>query len=124
MKVDKLADAVTKELLAYSDEVAEKTKKVIDNVTQEVDSTIKSHVTFTNRTGKYLKAFKYKTLYEAKDNKRNVWYVKEPQWRLTQLLEYGHASPKGGRTRAFPHIKYGDDFARENLEKEIKEALK
>ena len=43
--------------------------------------------------------------------------------KLTHLLEYGHAKANGGRTRAFPHIRYGENIAKENLVNYLKEEI-
>lgn len=123
MQVDKLSIAISEVLEEYSDEVTEKVKKVIDNVAKETNQVIKNHISFKERTGEYIKHFKIKKAYEDKFNKRVIWHVASPEYRLSHLLEYGHAKKNGGRTRAFPHIRYGEEFAKQNLEKEIKEAI-
>ena len=123
MQIDKLGSAISEVLSEYSDEVAEKVKKVIDNVAKETNQVIKNHISFKEKTGEYIKHFKIKKQYEDKFNKRVAWHVASPEYRLTHLLEYGHAKKNGGRTRAFPHIRYGEEFAKQNLEKEIKEAI-
>lgn len=123
MEINKLSSAISKELQDYSDDVAKKVKKVIDNVAKETNQVIKNHISFNERTGEYVKHFKIKKLFEDNFNKRVVWYVASPEYRLSHLLEYGHAKRKGGRTKAFPHIRYGEEYARQNLEKQIKEAI-
>lgn len=45
-------------------------------------------------------------------------------YQLTHLLEYGHATRNGKRTRAFPHIKQVSDKLEETYEKEIEEVIK
>ena len=74
-------------------------------------------------TGKYKKAFKIKTTFENARTKRNTWYVANGEHRLSHLLEEGHATKNGGRTQAFPHIKYGAEYAQNNLPRKIQEAI-
>lgn len=121
--VDNFAKDIAAELAAYSSEVAEAVKEAVDEVSKEAAEEIKKHITFNQRTGKYIKAFRLKTSYEAATEKRKTWYVASPHYRLTHLLEYGHASRNGGRVKAYPHIKYGEEYAEANLPKQIERKI-
>lgn len=123
INIDELANAIAKELESYTEEVTDELKKVVDKVGKEVDQEIKSHITFKQLTGKYVKAFRVKTSYEDKFNKRNTWYVANGQHRLTHLLENGHALRDGGRSEAYPHIKYGEELAIKRMEELAKEVV-
>ena len=73
---------------------------------------------FKNRTGVYRKSFAYKL--DKKGRYEAFGYVgnrKKPG--LVHLLEKGHATMNGGRTRAFPHMEPG---AREGEKVLIREA--
>lgn len=50
-----------------------------------------------------------------------VW--NEKHYRLTHLLEKGHAKVNGGRTRAFPHIAPVEERCEENLLRNIKKNI-
>lgn len=123
MTVDELEEALKKELEDYTEEVTDKIKDVVDKVADEANEEIKKRVNFKEHTGKYVKSFRIKTTYEDRYNKRNTWHVSNGQHRLTHLLENGHALVRGGRAKAFPHIKYGEELAKKRMEELTKEAI-
>ncbi|KEI01568.1 HK97 gp10 family phage protein [Clostridium botulinum] len=123
MDINDLAAEITEELGKYSREVTDGVKKAVDTTAKEVNEEIKSHITFKKHTGEYVKAFRIKTSYEDKYNKRKTWYVANGQHRLTHLLEKGHALRNGGRAEAFEHIKYGEELAKRRMEELVREAI-
>ena len=120
IEASKMADEITNLLTTYNETVTELAKEVVDKVSQEANQEILNHITFHDHT--YSKGFKIKTTFENKRNKRNTWFVAK-EYQLTHLLEYGHLCRNGKRTRAYPHIKYGDDYVNENFERELKEGI-
>ena len=96
-------------------------KDGVAKTSKQVNQTIKDHVTFGG-TGEYVKAFRLSRTIETPYQRSYTWYVAAPYYRLTYLLENGHAMPWGGRSRAFPHIKYGEELAKANMLEIAKEA--
>lgn len=125
IKADKLVKVMIDALETYSDEVIEATKKSVDEVASETVPIIKNHapVGKGRRKGKYKRSIKQRTLYESLTEKRKVIYASGGEYRLTHLLEKGHAKVNGGRTRAFPHWKYGDEYIKNELHKRIEKKL-
>jgi hypothetical protein len=123
VKIDGLADLVSEYMSEYSKEVTNGIKKAVDVVAKEANQEIKAHIPFNQPTGKYVKSFRIKNVYEDGYRKINVWYVGNDQYGLTHLLENGHALRQGGRAKAFPHIKYGEELAKKRMEELAKEAI-
>ena len=115
MDVNGLAAAIERELQTYSDTVSVKIGEAVEIVGNEVNAEIKSHVTFDQPTGKYVKAFRVKKIDESKYSKSRIWHVAAPNYRLTHLLEHGHALRNGGRARAFPHIIFSEQLAERRM---------
>lgn len=125
IKADKLVKVMIDALETYSDEVIEATKKSVDEVASETVPIIKNHapVGKGRRKGKYKRSISVRTVYESLTEKRNVIYASDKEYRLTHLLENGHAKVNGGRTRAFPHWKYGDEYIKKELPKRIQKKI-
>lgn len=130
MKTDanNFTENVVEYLRVYDDNVTDEIKKAVDKTTRAAAKEIKGHITFRNRTGNYIRAFRTRTSFEDRRNKRNTWFVMSPHYRLTHLLEMGHDIKRNGsmigRTRAFPHVQYGADLAKHMLPELCEEAVK
>lgn len=152
--IDNMANEIIKQLSNYNAEVDKATKLAVNKVARDVNKEITSHAErFTAQstkierfvmikvnghikrvaiksgraTGKYVGAFKVKTVEDVIGSRKKAWYVKSPYHALAHLLENGHKyniNGKTGRTKAYPHIKYGDELAKKELPIEIEKRLK
>lgn len=125
VSVDGLAKAITESLSEYSDEVAAGTKKAVHDVADECMQEIiaNSPVRDGKDGGKYKKGWKQRAEYDQKNDTR-ILIHNPTRYRLTHLLEFGHAKKNGGRTRAFPHIKPAEEHAEQALDRKIKLVVK
>jgi hypothetical protein len=121
---DFFCEQFTVTLSDWSDDVAKNCKKAVETTSKEVMKEIRAHVTFNNRTGDYVRSFALKTNFEDKRNMRRTWYVKEPHYRLTHLLEKGHRVwYSGNQTGKFEHIIYGEEIAQRLLPELMERAV-
>ena len=124
-KINNLGNQLEDILNDYVDDISDITKEEIDTTTRNTKKVIKSHAPESKgkRKGTYKKSIKSQTVSENLTSKVNVIYVKKPEYRLPHLLENGHALVKGGRTRAIPHWKYGQEYAEKELPERIKKRI-
>ena len=115
--IDDLSDAIMKELQEYSDEVTERVKEDVRQVAKVCVKDIKNRA--PRLSGAYTKGWKIKTAYESASDIRVIIYNSK-EYRLTHLLEYGHAKVSGGRVEAIPHIRPAEQEAEKRLMKKVK----
>ena len=129
IKPEELNKVVMDYLKDYKEDIDEEVVEVVDEVTRKAKDELKqtSPRGEGSRTNPYYKGWAVKL-----SKKRTGVYHKviwnRTNYQLTHLLEFGHATRNGGRTRAIPHIrpveeKYNVEFV-DKLEKKIREDSK
>ena len=119
--VDGLADAVMEGLHEYAALVTDDMKKAV----REAGKTVKQEISATapRDTGAYAKSWAIKSVKETSDSLEVVVHSRK-RYRLTHLLEHGHAKRGGGRVAGRPHIAPAEQKGIEQLEREIERSLR
>ena len=107
-----IASQIANALAEYSEEVNQKLEDAKSLVADETVAYLKANSP-VGRRGKYAKGWRKK--------KDGTGYVVHNaiDYRLTHLLEKGHAKRNGGRTKAEPHISEAERLAVERMGVEI-----
>ena len=122
IKIDQLAAEIAKGLAEYSQDVVEKVNVSSEKVGKAAVKRLKQ--TSPKRYGNYAKSWAMKTEPEVGQPHKRIVHVKAPHYRLTHLLEYGHAKVGGGRVEGRPHIRPAEEMVIEEFVKEVEEAIK
>jgi hypothetical protein len=120
VKVDDLAATVEKTLSDYVEDVNDIVKQEIKDAGKEAVKELKDKS--PKRTGKYAKGWKSTVQKETAVGAEVV--VHNKIYRLTHLLEKGHAKRGGGRVAGIPHIAPVEEEITEKLSDEIEKELK
>lgn len=115
-------DLVSKILREYTDEIQEGINQVAKEVADEGVNKLRGEKsTYQVRTGKYNQGWQQKTEVGARYVHATI---SNKVYSLTHLLEYGHATRNGGRTRAFPHIAPVEEYCNKEFTKRVEEVIK
>lgn len=123
--VDQLAGAIMKELDAFVGHTEETCEKAVVSTAEEAVQKLRSaHPAGSERYGSWKDYNRSWTIQKdiKKARKSAIVHNKE-HYRLTHLLEKGHALRQGGRTKAFPHIEPVANFVNEEFYQELKKQL-
>lgn len=131
VNVDKMSLEIIKELDVFCRATDEAVKKAVTETAKETVKNIRRNAEAeypTGRgasTGAYAKSWAYKrdpTL-KGKWAHSMVVYSKAPYYRLTHLLEKGHAKVNGGRVIGRPHIAPAEEIAQTYLVERIRQNI-
>lgn len=119
---EQLGEALADIVMNWADGEEEKFFHAIDEAADACDDAIRQDAPVD--TGEYRSKFaidRYKT---ERHKYSAEWYVREPEYRLTHLLEYGHVIKDGtkrivGQSPAITHIKYGKKIAERMLQEKL-----
>lgn len=119
--VDEVASTIVKMLSEWSQDVADATKRAATEAAQDTVKELRDTSPRRESTGgAYANSWSHKKTSEDRYGVHEVVYNKK-HYRLTHLLEYGHANARGGgRTPAHPHIAKAEGNAIETFEEKTR----
>lgn len=118
---DGMAEAIMKEMERYAVSTGETVKQIAKEVSADAAKELKG--TSPKRTGAYAKSWRSKKKYENSHSAGYLVYSKG-HYRLTHLLEKGHAGRNGGRkVAAVTHIGPAEEKAVREFQEKLKENL-
>lgn len=118
---EKLTDEIQKILDEYGDEARAALNEAISETAKEAQTQLRSKNMGRKLWKKYPKGWSVQ-IKAGRLDVEGIVYNKD-HYRLTHLLEFGHATRNGGRTKAFPHIAEVNAFAQKDVLERLREKL-
>lgn len=117
ININGLANEINRQLALYANQTAEKVDDIAERVATEGVEMLKAESPKSPGGGDYARSWRFK-----KVGKVFVVHNKD-HYRLTHLLEKGHAKVNGGRVDARVHIAPVEDKMIERFEDELRREL-
>lgn len=119
-----LIEAINKELTLYSESVISGIKKEAKKSMDQLVKDTKATAPVGNRSKHYRDSITSKKTSEDDRSVSYTWYVDGPDYRLSHLLENGHAKKNGGRVEGTHFIKNASDPILEQYLKAVEEVIR
>lgn len=113
----------------YKYQVDDSAKKIVKDVARESAQVVREH-TPAHWSNEYKRQITASAPTIERGNYASYVHMKGDRYRIAHLLENGHALIRGGRSigagsvKAFPHFKYGEEYAVRELPKRMEEAIR
>lgn len=124
ISIDNLNNEIKNALEAYNKEVVTSLKRETTKAMDDLVKETKATAPVGKRKKHYKSNITSKTLSESQYGISKLWYVKGPDYRLSHLLNNGHALRNGGRYEGTNFIGKATDKIVEAYTKAIEEAIK
>ena len=125
--IGEFALSVETVLKDYKYRIDDDTKRIVKQVAKESADVVKQH-TPSNWSNDYKKQIKASAPVVERGNYTSYVHMSGDNYRIAHLLENGHALVRGGRTlgnvKAYPHFKFGEEYAERELPKRLEEAIR
>ena len=125
-----LSTQLNERLTIYNEQINEQLREVTRDSMKKLVKETKATAPRGRRNGRYRKHITadYKSLKSSPRGLKGqdvsaTWYVRAPEYRLTHLLVYGHATKNGGRTSANPFLHNAREKVVQEYEQKVQEVL-
>lgn len=122
--IDSLSDAIKEELTIYSKEITETIKNEAKSSMSKLVKQTKATAPVGHRQKHYKDNIASKKVSENDRGASYLWYVKGSDYRLSHLLERGHATRDGGRVNGTHFIEKASEPILADYEAKVEEAIK
>lgn len=109
ISVDQLSETISQELTLYSEEVIKGVKKKAKESMDQLVRDTKATAPVGHRKKHYRDSIRSRKEKETDRSVTYIWYVEGSDYRLSHLLENGHAKKNGGRVAGTHFIKAASD---------------
>ncbi len=122
IKPDMLGKEIARILNEYKDDIDEVVVDTTNEIIKEAKNEIIS-ISPKGDTGEYSKGWKISISQKGKNFfSKAVWNKK--YYRLTHILEFGHATKNGGHTAAQPHVRPTEEKYKSKFTDKVERNLK
>lgn len=127
IKPEQLDETIRGQLETYSAEITKNINENLKEVADTTAETLKKGGAYKERTGKYTPGWSVTARKAVSTTQGEQYSVhNRKHYQLTHLLEKGHVTRNGKRTRAFEHIlpaeQAAEELAVEAVEKAVRSA--
>ena len=124
ISIDNLSEAISRELTIYGTNVIEGVKKEAKKSMDQLVKDTRATAPVGRRKKHYKSSIKSKKTRETDREIEYTWFVDGSNYRLSHLLENGHATRNGGRVPGTHFIKNASDPILEDYTKAVEEVIK
>ncbi len=125
VKPEQLDEAIRGQLETYNAEITKNINENLKEVAETTAETLKKGGTYKERTGKYTPDWSVTARKAVSVTQGEQYSVhNRKHYQLTHLLEKGHVTRNGKRTRAFEHILPAEQAAEEMAVEAIEKAVR
>lgn len=122
--IESLSDAINNELTIYSQEITETIKNEAKSHMSQLVKQTRATAPVGNRQKHYRDNIASKKVSENDRGASYLWYVKGSDYRLSHLLEHGHATRDGGRVSGSHFIERASEPILADYVSKVEEAIK